>query len=98
MTARQILAATSAHWSVENGLHWHLDVSFGEDACQTKSDVAAENLSTLRRMCLNILKTEKSKGSIKRKRKRAGWSSVFLKNLLAIFGQESNTLLAYFFV
>ena len=89
MNAEQMLKATRNHWGIENNLHWQLDVSFNEDGCQTKNDIAAENLSTLRRMCLNILKTEKSKGSLKGKRKRAGWSNDFLRNLLSIFWKSA---------
>lgn len=87
MTAREMLDATRNHWSIENGLHWQLDVSFGEDACQTTQATAAENLSTIRRICLNILKKEGSKGSLKRKRKRAGWNNDFLDQLLTTFWQ-----------
>ena len=63
-----------------------LDVSFNEDACQTKNDNAAENLSTLRRIALNILKMDASKsGSVRNKRKRAGWNNCYLAQLLEQF-------------
>jgi len=86
MTAEDMLAATRTHWEVENNLHWMLDVSFSEDACQTKNDNAAENLSTLRRIALNILKRDVSNsGSARNKRKRAGWSNRYLAQLLEQF-------------
>ncbi|WP_329601868.1 ISAs1 family transposase, partial [Sansalvadorimonas verongulae] len=53
MTAKDMLSATKTHWLVENSLHWMLDIAFSEDACQTKNENAAENLSTLRRIALN---------------------------------------------
>ena len=72
MTAEGMLSATRQHWEVENNLHWVLDIAFDEDACQTKDENAAENLSTLRRIALNILKADMtSKKSIKTKRKKS---------------------------
>jgi predicted transposase YbfD/YdcC len=44
------------HWGIENGLHWILDVSMGEDGNRTRRDNGAENLSMLRRLALGILK------------------------------------------
>ncbi len=89
-TAREMLNATRQHWEVENNLHWMLDIAFNEDACQTKEEHAAENLSTLRRIALNILKADiTSKKSIKTKRKKAGWSSKYLAQLLKSFIVET---------
>lgn len=86
MTAKDMLSATRMHWEVENNLHWMLDIAFSEDACQTKNENAAENLSTLRRMALNVLQLDKSsKRSIKGKRKKAGWSNSYLAKLLKSF-------------
>ena len=45
MTALDMLYATRTHWEVENNLHWMLDVSFSEDACQTKHENGAENMA-----------------------------------------------------
>jgi len=47
------------HWGIENGLHWVLDVSFGEDANRTRKGNGAENLSILRRLVLGMLKQAK---------------------------------------
>ena len=86
MTAEQMLSTTRQHWEVENNLHWMLDVAFDEDACQTKDECAVENLSTLRRIALNILKADAtSKRCIKTKRKKAGWSNRYLSQLLKSF-------------
>ena len=86
MTAKDMLSATRMHWEVENNLHWMLDVAFSEDACQTKNENAAENLSSLRRIALNILQLDKTnKRSIKGKRKKAGWSNSYMAKLLKAF-------------
>ena len=52
------------HWSIENNLHWVLDVSFGEDANRTRRGHGAENLSILRRAALSILNQHKDKMTI----------------------------------
>ena len=86
LTAEKMLLATRTHWQVENNLHWMLDITFNEDTCQTKDENAAENLSTLRRIALNILKMDtKKSGSMRNKRKRAGWSNQYLAQLLDTF-------------
>jgi hypothetical protein len=54
-----------SHWSVENSLHWVLDMAFREDESRARKDNSAENLNVLRQIALNILKSEKSfNGSI----------------------------------
>jgi predicted transposase YbfD/YdcC len=72
-----------AHWGVENRLHWVLDVTLNEDQARNRLDNGPNNLAVLRHMALNILNTQKSKISTRRKIKRAGWSNAFLANLLA---------------
>ncbi len=76
--------AVRAHWSIENSLHWVLDVVFKEDYCRAREGYAAQNMAVLRHMALNLLKQESSrKRSIKSKRLKAGWDEDFL---LAILG------------
>jgi hypothetical protein len=70
-----------AHWQIENSCHWVLDVSYNEDASRVRRDHGAENLGLLRRISLNLIKQDKSKGSVKLKRKRAAWSDEFLAQL-----------------
>lgn len=71
------------HWSVENNLHWQLDVSFGEDERRIRKDHGAENFSRLARLALNLLKRDKSvKAGIKGKRLKAGWDEHYLLRLL----------------
>ncbi|WP_422468713.1 ISAs1 family transposase [Endozoicomonas sp. ALC013] len=86
MSAHEMLNATRIHWEVENKLHWVLDVSFNEDACQTKHENGAENLSTLRRLALNIFKMDRvGKGSIRRRRNDCAWDDSYLTELLEQF-------------
>jgi len=72
--ARKFAQAVRQHWSIENNLHWQLDVTFDEDKLRMRVKNAAQNLSIMRRMVLNALKQDDSKGSLKGKRKKAGWS------------------------
>ncbi|MBC7835403.1 MAG: ISAs1 family transposase [Phycisphaerales bacterium] len=76
--------ACRAHWGVENGLHWCLDVAFGEDQSRARAGYAAENLSRTRRLALNMLKlfSDPRKRSIKRKRFMAGLDENYLWKVL----------------
>lgn len=81
--AQALLKAVRSHWSIENSVHWLLDVAFREDESRVRDRVAAENLSLLRKIALNILKQdEQTKLGIKNKRLRAGWDEEYLANLL----------------
>lgn len=71
------------HWSIENGLHWVLDMSFGEDQSRIRKGHAVANLAVIRHVVLNVLQTFKGKrDSIKRLRRRAGWEPDFLQTVL----------------
>lgn len=73
------------HWSVENNLHWMLDVAFGEDDSRVRIGNAAENLSRVRRIALTLLKQEKTvKVGVKSKRKKAGWDRDYLLRVLGL--------------
>jgi predicted transposase YbfD/YdcC len=72
------------HWSVENPLHWHLDVAFNEDASMVSAGHGAENLSLLRKIVLTMMTRDKSrKLGIAANRKRAGWNDEHLLKILA---------------
>ena len=71
-----------AHWGVENQLHWCLDVVFKEDASRIRKDHAPRNMSLLRRLALNLLRQEPSKGSLAMKRYRAGLDDQFMLQIL----------------
>ena len=79
-----ILGASRAHWSIENNLHWQLDVTFREDQCRTRKDHAAINLAMMRHATLNLLKREPSKIPIKRKRLKAAINPKFRTALLTL--------------
>ena len=82
--ASALLNAVRSHWSIENQLHWSLDVTFNEDGSRVRSGNGAENFSVLRRMALNLLKAEKStKRSLAGKRKDAAWDNEYLLKVLA---------------
>jgi predicted transposase YbfD/YdcC len=71
------------HWSIENQLHWILDVGFKEDASQSSRGYSAENLAVIRHIGLNLLsRDKKSKVGVKAKRLKAGWNNNYLKSVL----------------
>lgn len=80
--ARRFGDGVRGHWSIENSQHWVLDVTFREDDSRIRKDEGPENFARLRRIALNILQQDKSKGSIRRKRKRAAWNEHELLNML----------------
>lgn len=73
---------TRNHWSIENQLHWYLDVVFAEDRQRTRKGHAPENMSTLRKMALQVLLKNKGKDSLKKVRKRTAWNDEFLVDVL----------------
>lgn len=81
-TAQVAGQALRGHWGIENNLHWQLDVTFGEDANRVGDRNAAENLSSLRRLALSLLKRHPSKKSIRRKRYTAALDVAFLEEVL----------------
>lgn len=87
LTYRQMddfMRAVRRHWDIEINLHWSLDVSFREDVNRTRTGHGAENLATVRRIALNLLKRDKSsKTGITAKRKKAGWSLPYLRSLFS---------------
>jgi predicted transposase YbfD/YdcC len=80
--ARRIGSAIRGHWSIENGLHWVLDVVFREDARRVYDRTVAENVAVLNRLAVSLLRGDTGKSSLKVKRKRAGWSIPYLMQLL----------------
>lgn len=82
--ATKMLAAIRTHWTVENHLHWTLDVAFDEDDSRVRKDYAPQNFSLLRHIALNLLGQDKStKAGIAAKRKKAGWNDAYLLRILA---------------
>lgn len=82
--AAHLLNASRSHWGVENGLHWVLDVSFGEDNARLRQGYGDQNFAVLRQLALNLLRQDKSiKLGVKGKRLKAGWDETYLRHLLA---------------
>ena len=82
-SAKMIANAIRSHWSVENSLHWCLDVAFNEDKNQIRAGNAPENLSTVRRIALNILKQDKTrKIGLARKRRMAAINIDYMQTLM----------------
>ncbi len=71
-----------AHWGIENRLHWVLDVAFDDDQCRLRSGHGPQNMAIIRHMALNQLQAPKSRTSLKVRRKKAGWNSNYLGEIL----------------
>jgi len=82
LDAMGFAAAVRAHWRIENCLHWVLDVGFDEDRARNRKDHGPENLTISRKLALNVLRTARTDISIRRKRKRSGWSDEFARTVL----------------
>ncbi len=83
--AKRFAEAARGHWAVENSLRWCLDIAFREDDSRARSGHAQENLATIRRLALNLIKQDsRRKIGIKASRKRARWDMDYIKNLLGI--------------
>lgn len=82
----QVLAqAIRRHWSIENSLHWVLDVTFREDDSRVRDPTAARNLALLRKMALNLVGQDRStKGSLRAKRNKAAWNDDYMRQLLKV--------------
>ncbi len=83
MSAKRLLEIVRSHWTVENQLHWVLDVVFDEDDCRVRKGNAAENLAILRRFATNIVRSHPAKFSMRQKLKTAAWNDAFLLDLLS---------------
>lgn len=74
LMAKQFLSMQRSHWRIENNLHWVLDVNFREDEAHIRAKHAAVVLNLFRKICMQLLKTDTSKGSLQTKRFRCSWS------------------------
>jgi predicted transposase YbfD/YdcC len=74
-------AGVRGHWGVES-MHWLLDVAFKDDLSRYRAGHGAKNMAAVRRFALNLVRLDKSKGSVKTKRKAAGWDPNFLLQIL----------------
>ena len=82
MEASYFNTLVRGHWSIENHLHWYLDITFNEDACRARTGYAPENLSTMRKFALQIIKNQNDKLSLKKRRVKAAYDIQYLKKLI----------------
>jgi predicted transposase YbfD/YdcC len=83
ISGRRFAEAVRTHWSIENRLHWQLDVTFAEDQSRIRKGHADANFSILRRTALSLLKNESTaKVGVKNKRLTAGWDDKYLEKVL----------------
>jgi len=81
--AETFAAMIRGHWGIENQLHWCLDVGFREDESRVRTDHGPENLALLRKVAMNLAKSERShRRGIQAKRKLACWNDAYLLKLL----------------
>lgn len=82
-TAEQVATLVRRHWSIENELHWVLDIGFNEDQARQRSGHCASNFATLRHMALNLVKHVPGRRlGIANTRKQAGWDMGMLVRIL----------------
>jgi predicted transposase YbfD/YdcC len=83
--AQPLLDASRAHWGIENGLHWSLDVTFREDDSRMRQGNSPQNFAVIRHIALNLLKHETTMPvGLKAKRLKAACNHDYLLTLLAI--------------
>ena len=79
----RIAAGVRGHWGVES-MHWLLDVEFKDDLSRYRAGHGAKNMAVIRRFVLGLVRANKSKGSVKTRRKSAGWNPGFLLQILQL--------------
>jgi predicted transposase YbfD/YdcC len=80
---KEVLRIVRTHWTIENSLHWPLDVVLDEDLARNRKDNAPANLAVLRRLALNVARAHPdTKTSLRAKLKKAGWNDAFLFELI----------------
>jgi predicted transposase YbfD/YdcC len=79
---KQFARAVRGHWSVENGCHWVLDMTFREDESRIRERHLRENFAWLNRFALSLLKQHPGRQSLVMKRRSCGWSDAFLMEVI----------------
>ncbi len=74
--------AIRSHWSIENGLHWVMDMVFRDDECRIRKNNAPANFATVKHMASNLLRRDPGKDSLRVKRHVAAWDDDFLESLI----------------
>lgn len=83
LLANQLGPVIRSHWSVENSLHWVMDMIFRDDECRIRTDHAPANFTTIKHMAHNLIRNAPGKDSLRLKRKVAAWDDDFLASLIA---------------
>jgi predicted transposase YbfD/YdcC len=79
-----LVRAIRRHWSIENALHWVLDVTFREDDSRVRDRTAARNLALLRKIALNLVAGDRgSQASLRGRRKKAAWNDNYMLQIIA---------------
>jgi hypothetical protein len=79
-----LVQATHCHWTIENGLHWILDVTFREDDSRVRDRTATRNLAILRKIATNLISRDRTpRISMRARRKQAAWNDDYMLSLLA---------------
>ena len=80
--AEEFARIIRGHWSIENNLHWALDVSFGEDGCRARKDNSPKNLAALRKISPGLLRAADAGMSVRRKMRLACINPDFLGKII----------------
>jgi len=83
MLAHLLGPVVRSHWSVENSLHWIMDMVFRDDECRVRTEHAPANFAAIKHMAQNLLRHAPGKSSLRSRRKAAGWDDNFLASLIA---------------
>jgi predicted transposase YbfD/YdcC len=79
-----LVRAIRRHWSVENALHWVLDVTFREDDSRVRDRTAARNFALLRKIALNLVARDRgTQTSLRGRRKKAAWNDGYMLRIIA---------------
>ena len=76
------IALSRGHLGIENQLHWHLDITFKEDDCRARTENAPLNLSTIRKLALQILSNQNDKLSLKKRQYKTALDIKYLKKII----------------
>jgi predicted transposase YbfD/YdcC len=87
--AKVLAEGIRAHWGIENGQHWSLDVLFGQDRCRARHKNAAENLAWMRKVALGLLRNDGTKGTVPTKQMRAALDDDYRSHLVNLLCEKS---------
>jgi len=83
--AKLALRAVRSHWTIENSLHWVLDIVFREDESRVRSDHAPHNFAILSHIARNVFtRRSSSESGIYNQRLLAGWDNFVLEQIFSI--------------